>query len=326
LFGSGGPKFTDVHQGNVGDCWLMSSLAAVAARSPSDITSMFTSAGTAVENGQSVNLWKVRFYDASGHAQYVTVDNELPQGGNYYDHVQGGVLWVALAEKAYAQANGKGYVTTQHVNQDSYSAMDGGWPAWAIQAITGKYCSNVGVNTTSMTTAWNNGQIICLGSSPNANDNLIVGDSQGTHAYAVVGYNSSTHQFELYNPWGTTSTLNGTTTYNGHTVYGGAFWASTSLISQDFSSQDIGSQLSFGSQVNGNSHTVSANGQTDLAVSIPATISLESEFGGTVNHAAPKQDAGTELANTHQVNGSTPDTFFATSGQGLEGFSFSLNV
>ena len=35
------------------------------------------------------------------------------------------------------------------------------------------------------------GQLIVLGSSSSAGDNLIVGDSQGTHAYAVVNYVSS---------------------------------------------------------------------------------------------------------------------------------------
>ena len=243
LFGASGPKFSDVQQGNEGDCWLMSGLAAVAARYPSDITSMFTSAGTAVENGTTVNLYKVRFYDNSGRAEYVTVDSELPAGGSYYDHVGNGPLWVALAEKAYAQANGKGYVTSGSPNTDSYDALNGGWPSWALHAITGLSSNGYAINPTNVGAAWNSGKIICLGSSPNANDNLIVGDSHGTHAYAVVNYNAnSSTPFELYNPWGVTSTLNGVISYNGKNVYGGAFYASSSLVSNDFSSQFISGQ------------------------------------------------------------------------------------
>ena len=37
LFGADGPSYLDVHQGDVGDCWLMASLAEVAARDPADI-------------------------------------------------------------------------------------------------------------------------------------------------------------------------------------------------------------------------------------------------------------------------------------------------
>jgi len=238
LFGANGPQYTDVHQGSVGDCWLLASFAAVAARNPSTISSMFTSQGTAVENGTTVSLYKVRFYNSSGAAVYVTVDNELPSGGKYYDQVTNGVLWVALAEKAYAEANGLGYVTTQHVGQNSYAAMEGGYPSWALHAITDLSASSFAINPTNIAAAWNSGKYIVLGSSSNANDNLIVGDSAGTHAYAVVGYNaSSSTAFELYNPWGMTSTLNGTVTFNNKAVYGGAFFISSALISKDFANE-----------------------------------------------------------------------------------------
>ena len=68
-----------------------------------------------------------------------------------------------------------------------------------------------------------------------------MGDSQGTHAYAVVNYNaSSSSPFELYNPWGDSSTVNGTVNDNGHQVYGGACFVTTTMISHDFATQYIG--------------------------------------------------------------------------------------
>ena len=77
---------------------------------------MFTYDGTTVDNGATVGLYTVRFFNTSGSAVYVKVDTEFPSGGDYYDHVRNAlgtqVLWVALAEKAYAVANGLGYVTT----------------------------------------------------------------------------------------------------------------------------------------------------------------------------------------------------------------------
>ena len=83
------------------------------------------------------------------------MDAELPAGGGTYDHPVNGVPWVALAEKAYAEANSLGYVTTQQPGKDSYAALNGGDPAWALQAITGKPASDFAVNPANLATAWN---------------------------------------------------------------------------------------------------------------------------------------------------------------------------
>src|SRR5262249_53825994 len=86
LFAPGGRRYQDVAQGALADCWLMASLAEVAARNPYMIQSMF------IDNGDGT--WTVRFYD-NGSPDYVTVDNYLPSGGYLYDHPQGS-LWAAL--------------------------------------------------------------------------------------------------------------------------------------------------------------------------------------------------------------------------------------
>jgi hypothetical protein len=294
LFGPNGPSYLDVHQGAEGDCWLLASLAEVAARYPAEIQSMFTAAGTAVENGVTVNLYKVRFYDSGGVARYVTVDTELPSGGTYYDHVTNGVLWVALAEKAYVQANAAGYVTSQNVGMDSYDALDGGYPSWALQAITGKPASSFNISPSNLAAAWKAGQLIVLGSSPNANDNLVVGDSQGTHAYAVVNYNaSSSNPFELYNPWGGSSVVGHQTTFNGHSVYDGPFWLSSAALSQDFSSQFQGNGTAPGMADHGVSSQQlggDANRGSALAISMPSS-------GGDIsNRSRTMSDAGTVAA------------------------------
>jgi hypothetical protein len=191
------------------------------------------------------------------------VDTELPSGGLFADQPVNGVLWVALAEKAYAEANGAGYVTTFDEPDDSYAALQGGAfgssnlaggdPSWALQAITGKSADAFAINPSNMAAAWNAGQLIVLSSSPNAGNNLVVGGSEGTHAYAVVNYIASSDSlFELYNPWGEsynvlTNTwglnpeINSVVPYAGNWVFGGAFYASESLISQDFAWQSIGS-------------------------------------------------------------------------------------
>jgi hypothetical protein len=233
LFGANGPSYLDVRQGGVGDCWLLASLAEVAARNPADIRNMFTYQGTAVENGATVSLYSVRFFDNSGTAHYVTVDTELPAGGGEYDHPVNGVLWVALAEKAYAEANGMRFVTTQHVGTDSYSALDGGDAAWALRAITGKSASDISINPSNIAAAWNAGKLIVLCTNHPASSYIV-----GNHCYALVAYNgSSSRPFEIYNPWGTDSSgwVPGLT----NKTYG-LFWANGTALSQNFAFAGVG--------------------------------------------------------------------------------------
>ncbi|MGO8752794.1 MAG: fibronectin type III domain-containing protein, partial [Thermoguttaceae bacterium] len=215
LFASGGPSYSDVQQGDVGDCWLMASLAEVAARDPQDIKNMFTSDGTTVENGATVNLYTVHLFGLTNNAQpgsstnnalvpvSVVVDTELPVwnvNSQLYAHVVNGVEWAALAEKAYWQAaNEWGYLTVADSPVgDAYPpAGRGGDAKFALQAITGHWSNDISGNIpTSAASAWTSGQLVTLGTSTPASS-YIVGD----HCYALVGYNPSSSQpFQIYNP------------------------------------------------------------------------------------------------------------------------------
>jgi hypothetical protein len=235
LFGPNGPSYLDVKQGAEGDCWLMASLAEVAARDPQDIVNMFSFDGTTVENGVVVSLYNVRFFH-NGTPGYFTVDTELPSGGQYYDQPLGGVLWAALAEKAYAQANGAGWVTSNDAGSDSYSALYSGYPSWALSAITGRPASTFYFSSsTNLAADWTAGDLIVLNSVSNPSNSDIVGG----HSYAVVGYNaSSSMPFLVYNPWGTNSSgwvMDGT-----KWVYG-LFNAGAGFLAQDFASYSLGS-------------------------------------------------------------------------------------
>jgi hypothetical protein len=234
LFGPGGPSYLDVAQGAAGDCWLMASLAAVAARDPQDIQNMFAAAGSVTMNGVTDNVYTVRFFNNSGVAVYVTVDSALPSAGTYYDNVNNGVLWAALAEKAYAQANGMGLVTTSNSYGDSYAALNGGDAAWALRAITGKSASDYGINPTNAAAAWNAGEFVVLCTSTPVNAKIV-----GDHCYAMVNYTaSSTMPFEVYNPWGiSTSTEFG---------FYGLFNANAAFLSQNFTEQSIGTGAAAG--------------------------------------------------------------------------------
>jgi Calpain family cysteine protease len=200
LFGSDNtPDYTDVDQGSLGDCWLLAGLAAAAARQPSLVSSnqMFIRVGSNVVNGQSVDVYAVRWF-TSGAANYVTVDTQLPSGGGYYAHVDNRVEWVSLAEKAYAEASGAGLVETMHGDKNEYAVMDFGRPADALSAITGQFEEDVNINPREAARGLQAGELVVL-TTDNPDSSKIVGN----HCYALVDYNpSSSKPFKVYNPWG----------------------------------------------------------------------------------------------------------------------------
>jgi hypothetical protein len=295
LFGANGPSFLDVQQGQEGDCWLISSLAAVAARNPSDIQSMFTPAGTTVEDGTTVSLYNVRLFDSGGTAHYVTVDTELPAGGSYYDSTATGVMWVALAEKAYAEANGLGVVTTQHVGVDSYDALDSGNPAWALQAITGKAAGSYSINPTDIGAAWNSGQVVVLTTTNPADSHMV-----GGHAYALVGYDASgSYPYEVLNPWG--GSASSMWCPQDSKVYG-QFWANAAFLSQNFSGESIG--------------TGADAGTADLAIGWKGVAGKRDGNAPMPTAATPNQDPAALVSNVTVADLSAYFARLAHSGSG----------
>jgi hypothetical protein len=204
LFGSGGPTYTDVHQGAVGDCYFVATLGETALCSPSSITSMF------IVNGDGT--YSVRFYQ-NGVAHYVTVDSQLPTygGGHFLYANMGGlassssnVLWVALAEKAYVQMNEAGWTRPASWGGgiNAYSGIEGGLFSDAARQIANRAGSNYVVSGTSDDTALANaisaGKLIGFASASQPTDSRVVGN----HQYIVIAYNTSTKTVTLFNPWG----------------------------------------------------------------------------------------------------------------------------
>ncbi len=93
LFVNGTAAFNDQKQGALGDCYLISTLGAIAGRNPTAVANMF------IDNGDGT--FTVRFYtgsysmfytadgsisdgfaSGSGTADYVTVNRQLPAYGN----------------------------------------------------------------------------------------------------------------------------------------------------------------------------------------------------------------------------------------------------
>ena len=177
LWGTGGPSYHDITQGNsyLGDCYFLSSLGATVATTPQNIKNMF------INNGDGT--FTIRFYlpNANGTKftpDYVTVNTEFPFGyyasppsplvpGYYFVYANGGpgangpgnevdvwgtlynnphnILWVPLLEKAYAQYSAElssnAYIPPQNYlgpGVNSYDVIgDGGYPTDALEQILG---------------------------------------------------------------------------------------------------------------------------------------------------------------------------------------------
>lgn len=203
-----GPDVADIDQGSPNDCYFLAALGGVARRSPATIQQMFT------DNGDGT--WTVRFF-VGGAAAYVTVDRQLPVLGKSFSAPwaagwgidaqgfqrdasdPGNELWVALAEKAYAQLNESGTIGQDGTND--YRGIDFGHPVVAFRQITGKSVGRTSLESTDssgMIKALAAGRAIALSSKESPANGLVAAN----HAYTVLGYDQATRRFQLYNPWG----------------------------------------------------------------------------------------------------------------------------
>ena len=259
LFGAGGPSYTDVYQGALGDCTVLASLAETAART-NIISSMFTANGN--------NTWTVRFYHA-GSPVYVTVDNQLPGGGGLYDHPHNNVLWPALAEKAYAELNQEGWLGTLSPGTNSYKALDNGNASTmvaALGAFTGRSASSIAVNPTNIASALSSGKLVVIGTGNTVSNK----DIEHNHCYAVVGYNASAAQpFTVFNPWGMAGG------YDGSNFIWGQFTANAAALSAYFVSGASTSSMP----------TVATASPIPFVTHVAAPLSSFSPAAGPVSHA-----------------------------------------
>jgi hypothetical protein len=206
---SGAPSYLDVNQGYDGDCYFLSSIAVVALEDPTGIESMITNNG----NG----TYGVKF-DVNGQADYVTVNDSLPNmptgysyaNGSKLEFANGSVLWPELLEKAYAELNAQPnapHGADLDAASDSYAGISAGG-AYALTEITGQSVNtfNLGPSTSASTLASDNTQLgaafsgheeMLVSTSNNSNGNLV-----GDHMFEVVGYNATSDMLTLHNPWG----------------------------------------------------------------------------------------------------------------------------
>src|SRR5207248_1568808 len=122
-------------------------------------------------------------------------------------------LWVALAEKAYAQFNESGWLGLDGTNSyngiggaidpdDNYSGLNGEFSADALNRLTGSGTSggSTGGSTyADVKAAFNAGKAVVFSSRLDPVSDDVVA---GPHGYMMTGYDGTHHTITLRNPWG----------------------------------------------------------------------------------------------------------------------------
>ena len=246
-----GFNYTDVQQGSMGDCYFLASLAGIAqmetyakqskaisvAGYTTALEKMFASNS---DGSNSAPTWGVRYYDAKGQAQWVTVNNQfvvkpgdtLPAYAALHTGEDGTKeLWVALAEKAYAQANALDIFGRQRAENTFFTIEGGGADPMAsvmggsvTRFVDGTVVTNYGNNalTTPNKTlaeqlaiykaAINRGEALWVGSDLAATD--ANGSRTWVAGHALMAFDAdpadaSNDTVNIYNPWGSTNTAYG---------------------------------------------------------------------------------------------------------------------
>ena len=209
----------DVNQGQAGTCYLLAAMGAIA---HDDTSKYLTDAVTDNGNGTYGIRWFV-----DGETYYTTVDKQVITNNNRMvltgnaDKSLDGELWAALYERAYAQLNAQVKVGDNF--EASIQAVEGGLadPLTHITGLDFTYYSasySMGGNTkkfakndanfntykTEIIDALDAGAIGWVGAwgdyKPDeyGNKKTLV----GSHAQAILQYNSETDKFQMQNPWG----------------------------------------------------------------------------------------------------------------------------
>ncbi len=206
LFASNGPTQDDIHQGELGDCYYLSTLAAIAKVDPARIEKSIVA--------ESDGTYVVQIFKGST-PEYVHVDGNLPTLSNgalaYAGLGQQGSTWVAIMEKAFAEVR---------TGANSYASLNSGWMTEAFSTFN---VASTGFYSSSDATALVN----TIQNQLNANDAVTIGINTpaqgapliGSHAYEVVATvadpSGTGTDVVLRNPWGVDGVTNNSNPSDG---------------------------------------------------------------------------------------------------------------
>ncbi len=200
LFGSRGPRLTDVVQGSLADCYFLAGLAAVADDTPHAIR-------------QSVVDFHDGTYGVRFGNNFYRVDSDLPVGSStstrpsYAQLGANNSMWVAIMEKAFAH---------HRKGSNSYASVEWGWSVEVNRALGSRSAGDKSIESYSSAKSLGDDlyrrvsgrQAVTIGftgakkKSSSSGAPLIMG-----HQYAVARVNRNSAgtvtSIVLRNPWGT---------------------------------------------------------------------------------------------------------------------------
>ncbi|MBX5484312.1 MAG: hypothetical protein IRZ16_21025 [Myxococcaceae bacterium] len=198
-----GAKETDVLQGSIANCYMVSSFAAVAHTHPEVIENAIRDNG---DGTFTVKLYEQSDYGAPKQVE-ITVDGDLPtaQGATkpkYAKDAQAGELWVPILEKAFAQWKG------------NYDAIgNGGSPGEVMSALLGTRGTYFGLREgmdgdalyRQLKAGLDSGKAVVAATHGEEQEALYSGTGlYAWHAYTVLGVSeeNGVKKVTLRNPWG----------------------------------------------------------------------------------------------------------------------------
>jgi hypothetical protein len=196
-----GVRASDITQGYIGDCYMISALASVAHLHPDAIANAMKDLGDGTV--------EVTFQTSAG-PRSVLVDKELPTKdgkGFYARSTDVKELWGPLLEKAFAEFTRRGYagidgmkpeaaLSTGHV----LTMLTGGQPGY-VDLKSGGHDQAVVFDTLKSLLEQKLPTILSTGAEP---DRYMNTGLYGSHGYSVLGVVEENGQklVELRNPWG----------------------------------------------------------------------------------------------------------------------------
>jgi Ca2+-binding RTX toxin-like protein len=222
LFADSGPSMDDIAQGQVGDCWYLASLSAIAKVAPEQLRQAVTDLGD--------GTYAVRFFNPSnGAAQYVRVDADLytytwsATTQMYARSGSEGSIWAPILEKALTWVRGS--------KLGNYTTISSGWMNEANSRL-----GIVSANSSPQAQGSVNAMVSWMQTQLDANKALTFGTPGGVqagvrlvggHAYTVhdiVDNGDGTYGIVVRNPWasdgvGTDGTNDGYVTLTAAQLY-----------------------------------------------------------------------------------------------------------
>jgi hypothetical protein len=199
LFVHGVPDPYSVRQGDVGDCYFVAAVVAVAKQNPQSIVRMI--------HDNCDGTYTVSFPD--GHAATVTT----PTADEILRHssTDGDGIWMPVLEKAFCAIRERDGIFAFWPKEQPYDSGTAGLPAEGIHAMTGHSVDadfvalhSLDVTRAKLKDTLGNGRVITLASHLQI-PVIQPSDIQGLprdHVYSVMSYDPKSDCVTIRNPWG----------------------------------------------------------------------------------------------------------------------------